>query len=550
MRIRSRKNLSKKNTAIVLLFLLPIIGFLGFAGFFLYILYDVASYTYTMPVPNTDYFYDIEDINMTHLGVMAENYEIRLEQYNMYRTNMSLDVTFTNDNYDTIASYGLTDNANLHIGYTIASQCLKYTVAVQENNLVNRLNATRVLKKLVTALSLFMAAPNGGLGINPETGEWYEGTLARIVASPEQKDVLPGLFPPYKHYKHFNGTGIYSNWRVRLYTSRDELGGFYLSIASLLEFIEPTIDADSKWIYDRAVLLVKQMIEGFKRTNWLLLGGTGDPTGSDLNPVLEGSTWQLALCRMAATADPATYTSLYHYVLSKFLALDSAAMGGDPLGIIGGYYGYSFGLDVMLALIWLEDDPQLKFRYIRSYEEIFYPNTRYHRNTFHNMAHLINMEMLAENQKVLFKNPKYSDANIRWDVLDSLWRFKMSGWEEGIRNYNLIQRPHSTRSTSLNPDIAKKERAPQKKNWREFFDTHPLGPMFKDLIEIEWSYDQDLFLHPLSVSEYGNHHWVWEHGKLDNEGGDRSGNGLQESAPNSFICMYWMGRAYGIIPKT
>ena len=547
MRIRSRKNLKKKNSIIVFLFLLPLIGFGGFAGFLLYILNDVASYTYVMPVPNTDYFYSLDDdIDTDYFAIMAENYEIQMETYHMMYTNISLDIVYKDYNYDTVTKFELTDNANLHLGYTIASQCLKYDVAVQENNVVNRLNATRMLTKLVYALSLFMAAPNGGLGINPDTGDWYPGTLARIVASPDQRNILPELFPPYEHYKHFNGTGIYHNWRVRLYTSRDELGGFYLSCASVLKFIDPSVDAASKWIYDRIVLLVEQMIEGFKRTNWLLLGGTGDPTGSDLNPVLEGSTWQLALCRLAATANPDEYMSLYQYVLTRSLASGSM---GDVFGIIGGYYGYSFGLDVMLTLIWLEENPQVRYRYIQNYENNFYINTRYHRNAFFNMAHLIFMKMLNDGQKAGFQNPYYSDTDIRWDCLDQLWRFKTSGWEEGVRNYNLIQRPHSTRETSTNPDIAALERSPRERDWREFFATSPVGAIFSDLVGIEWDFGEgsDLYLYPLSVSEYGNHHWVWEHNKLDDNGGDPGGNGLEECAPNSFITIYWMARAYGII---
>ena len=46
MRIRSRKNLKKKNTAVVFLFLLPIIGLAIFVAGGLNILNDMASFTY------------------------------------------------------------------------------------------------------------------------------------------------------------------------------------------------------------------------------------------------------------------------------------------------------------------------------------------------------------------------------------------------------------------------------------------------------------------------------------------------------------------------
>ena len=73
MRIRTRKNLKRKNTIITLLFLLPLIGFGAYAGFALYILDDVASFTLNLEPPNTDYFYNLDNIlgNSTYLEKMA-----------------------------------------------------------------------------------------------------------------------------------------------------------------------------------------------------------------------------------------------------------------------------------------------------------------------------------------------------------------------------------------------------------------------------------------------------------------------------------------------
>jgi len=502
---------------------------------------DISSWPLIMPPPDTDYFYDLDDIDLDILEQMAEYYEIQLEKYHMI-SNITQNVRFTDYNYDTVEQHLSTDNGNLYIAYTIAAQCLKYKWAMDNNEPEHLANATRMITKLLTALSTFMAAPNGGLGINPKTGQWFPGTLARWVAPPGTEHLHQWMFD--EHPRHFNGTGEYSNWRVRLLTSRDELGGFYLSMSSVLKFVTGT-DDDSVWAWNMAKLLTSQMIEGFKNTNWLLLGGEGEPTGSDLNPILEGSTWQLALLRIGATADPERYMDLYHYCAAKMLGLNSASMG-DPMGFIGGYYGYSFGLDVMLSLIWLEEDPNLRFLYIQNYENNFYSVVRYHRNNFFNTAHLIFMTMLTEEQKARFENPDYDDENIKLDVLDNMWRFYTSGWAEGIRNYNLTQRPHSTRATSTNPLIASMERVPNKRYWREFFETSIYGPLFS-WIEFQWDFDDEPYTLPLTVSEYGIHHWVWEHNKFTDEGGNPTGNGLTQAAPNSFICFYWMLRAYGII---
>ena len=69
-------------------------------------------------------------------------------------------------------------------------------------------------------------------------------------------------------YLHYNGTGDYKNWRVRLHTSLDEMAGYIQGFGSVLKWIDPDDCEISKWCYNRVRLLVAQMIEGFKDTNW------------------------------------------------------------------------------------------------------------------------------------------------------------------------------------------------------------------------------------------------------------------------------------------
>lgn len=544
MRIRTRKNLRKKNLAITFLFLLPIIGFGGYAGAILYMITDISSHSLDMPPPDTDSFTRENEIDLDILEQLAHYYDLQLEQWHIPE-NITVDVTFTNDSYSEIDSYHGTDNGQLHIAYSIAANCLRFKWAVDNNNDALAKNATRVLRKLITALKNTLAAPNGGFGINPDTGEYYPGTLARFVAPPGSQDIHPFMFED--HVRHFNGTGPYKNWRVRLKTSRDELGGFYLSTASVLKFIDAGYSDDCEWIVETTKTAVAQLIEGFKRTNWLILGGEGAPVGSDINPYLEGSTWQLALLRIGASAYPEKYESLYNYVATKTLSMGGATMGSVH-NTVESYYAFSFGLDVMLALIWLEDDPKLRYHYIKNYENNFYRIVRYHRNNFFNIAHLIFMDMLEDDQKAQFTNDEYSDDDVLWDFKDQLWRYYTSGWAEGVRDYNLTQRPHSTRATSLDPEMREMKRDPTKKKWRDFFENNPFGPLFSWIeVEFDFSEESENYLLPLTVSEYGIHHWVWEHNKLDDDGGNPTGNGLRQAAPNSYVCVYWMAKAYGII---
>jgi hypothetical protein len=159
------------------------------------------------------------------------------------------------------------------------------------------------------------------------------------------------------------------------------------------------------------------------------------------------------------------------------------------------------------------------------------------------MVHLVFMTLITDSEA--FENPAYIDETIRWDILDQLWRFNTSGWGNGIRNYNLTVRPNSTRATSLNPEIAAMEANPVREKWSNFFETEPYGSLFswmKDLIDL----DNVQYTKPLTVSEMGIHHFEWEHSKFYGTGGDLTGDGLREVIPNSYLVVYWMGKAFNI----
>ena len=538
MRIRTRKNLLKKNIVISILFSIPVISFFGYIGFGLYILDDLASLTLNLNPPNTNNFTPLNQIigNQTYLDQMADRYDYQLEKWHI-PTNISIDVTFTNDSYSEVGTWHGTDNGALHLGYTLASQCLRYKYALDNSNLNELENATRMVRKCVSGFTNMLAAPNGGIG--PD----YPGMPARFVSAPENRKYHEWLFLP--NARHFNGTGPYKNWRVRLHTSRDELAGYYLGFASVLKFVDPEANEDSRWCVERIKLLTAQMIEGFRKTNWLVLGGNGEPVGSDLNPILGESIWQLALLRIGATAYPDKYDSLYNYAAAKIMSMHNGHMGS-----IGNTaydtYALAFSMDVEFALIMLEDNPLLQHHYIERFEEGFYSFLRFHRNAFFNVIHLSFMTLVQDSS--VYEDSSYNDADIRWDILDQLWRFNTSGWGNGVRNYNLTIRPNSTRATSINPEIASMEIDPNRAKWADFFENNIYGTLFSwvgDTIDIDDPNDIQYKL-PLTVSEMGVHHFLWEHSKFFGTGGNPGGDGLQQVIPNSYLVVYWMGKAFNV----
>jgi hypothetical protein len=103
MRIRSRKNLPKKNILITVLFLTPLIGFGSYAGFALYIIDDISSFTLELDPPNISYFTPLDQIlaNQTYLEQLAHRYNYQLENHHI-PTNISVDVSFYNDSYNEV----------------------------------------------------------------------------------------------------------------------------------------------------------------------------------------------------------------------------------------------------------------------------------------------------------------------------------------------------------------------------------------------------------------------------------------------------------------
>ncbi|MHA1336790.1 MAG: hypothetical protein ACTSPW_13780 [Promethearchaeota archaeon] len=547
MRIRRRKNLKKKNTVIVFLFLMPIIGFFGYASILLYMINDLASYNELIGPPDTDYFIPLDRINETELAEFAKVLDDRNELYHM-PTNLSVSCTFTDYNYNTVKEWHGTDNGALWGGELLASQCLRYATAKREKNSEEMNAAMRQIKRLVSGFSMLLAVPNGGIG--PD----YPGIPARFYASPSQKDIFPFMFE--EHYKHFNGTGKYKNWRCRLSTSLDEMGGYAIALGTVLKFIDPDDSEDAKWCYERVKLLIAQLIEGFKKTNWLVLTGDGTPAGSDLNMDLGGGAWKLTFLKLGSIAYPEKYESEYYYTYSKALHSLQASEGSITNTLME-YYAFNFAQCLVFSLIINENNPKIRYHYIKLYVENFYGILKYHRNAWINSAYLAFMSMLDDDQKTKLENPEYGLDLVKWDVLDQLYRFKdwiyprgmnLTKEQGGIRNYNLTQRPHSTRATSMDPRIRKMERNPIPPKWRNYVENDIYGKQYawirEDLFELE-----DMYLLPITVSEWGTHSIIWGDNPFYNEGGDIYGNGLHEERGLSFLLPYWIGRYYGFISK-
>ncbi|MHA1341104.1 MAG: hypothetical protein ACTSRZ_11945 [Promethearchaeota archaeon] len=519
MRIRNRKKIARYYVKLTCISLIPFLIFGSYLGGVMYLINDMTSFLYEIDTdPIRDGFYPIENINTTILREMANNFSLREELYHI-PINLSQAVSFDAETGE-IIKYHPTDNGALFTGYALAAECLRY--ATLSDGSIEKEQSLNLTRKLVSGMAKLLEVPNGGLG--PE----YPGqTLARFYAPPELKDDenFTWIFKP--HYKHFNGTGKYSDWRCRLYTSKDELGGYFLGIAMALKFI------DNFEIQNTIKLIIGQLANGFLNSYWQEIHGDGTPDGAHLQPP-SMPQWKLLLMKMASIAYPdiPKYKQLYYYYATKELGIIKACSLG-PEDSINNYYGLPFGHNVLFALILLEENQLYRDIYIRNYEKS-YEAFKGQRNAYFNAIYLA-FAKLRNTQ------PQYNISKIKWDVLDQLWRFNVFGLY-----------PFDDRYGGRNKSIAREELAISDSSWlkleprQQKLLSSPLSDLYSWLWEGDSAFMPHLmdtrYLRPATVEMFPIASFIWGDNPFTEMGGHErsSDKRIYEQPGVSFTLPYWI----------
>lgn len=526
MRIRNRIHLKKYYVKITVIYLIPIILFSTYLSGLLYFINDMGMSIYLSDTdPERDGFVPLNDMDLNDLYDMAKIYSIREDLYHT-PINLSQSVTFYGDT-DNVYYYHSTDNAGLFTGYALASESLRYYNL--PNGTPEKEQSLNLTKKLVSGMARLIEIPNGGLG--PE----YPGqTLARFYAAPEWKDDGNFSWIFEDHFKHFNGTGQYSQWRVRLYTSKDEIGGYLLGIASALKFV------DDPWVQNIIKLIVGQMANGFLSSYWQEIHGDGTPCGAILQPPTEAQ-WKMLLMKMATICYPDNqkYKQLYQYYSTKEIGI-LGACSTSYTDSVSNYYGLPFGHNVIFGLIILEEDPHLRDIYIRNYEKSYFA-FKGHRNAYFNAIYLA----LAKLRTTI---PKFNITKIRWDVLDQLWRFKTAGlcpFDDSYGNANISK----SRLDFALSDPTWLDLDPSYQKWAN----SPLKPLFTFLWGGEDSMMPNLmnyrFKRPATSDMFSIGSFIWGDNPFEEFGGNqrRSPYFTSEVPGVSFSLPYWIMRVYGYL---
>ncbi len=453
------------------------------------------------------------EANYTRMAEMAKYYDQRFETYHI-PLNMSTDTVFTNENCTEVSYYAYSDNTGQWTGLAITGFIYKYLTGIKENNSTLKDDALRVIRKLVHGMSMQLAVPNGGLG--PD----YGAILARGWANPENKDIADFYFQDTnennddKYSQHHNGTGVYSNWRWRGYTSNDEYSAFYAALAMLLKYIQ---EDD---VQQLVKLMIDQVASYMLDNNFLGMDWHGGPTGVEQKARFgQMGMWVSLILKMAAISFPEKYERLYyHYVGEELYAL-WANEGGDQESV-SNYYAFAFGYHVAFALLQLEDQPgRLRNMFLDKYQQSLRSYTEYHRNPFYDIIELISIYEPGEN------------TLLERGVEDQLMRYDCV--------YHFPDRALGCANVSEDPSYQKVEYFEE---LFAYFNEDTLGN-WVGIAFPEVEMDTFYYNKPQTVEYLQGNIFIWE--KNPFRPSRVYYNPKYEYASFSFSMIYWMGRATG-----
>lgn len=507
-RITKRNTIKVKYTIITLVVFIPLILVGAFGGFIFFFFTDLTTHAYSRELN----FYDPLDPeypwnsmeNITNdldlMDDLADTYQTRLLEWH---TPINLAVSTAIWNNGSIFTYNLTDNGGEWTGTSLATECFRYATLTDQTE--KNVSLT-LIKKMVAGLSLLIAVPNGGLG-----PDFPGQTLARFYAMPElvndgnYTDLFTDNRTEFRDlYKMFNGTdgtwhedGVdYSQGRVRLYTSKDELGGYFYGLSAALTL------CDDLWVQDIVRKIIGQITNGFLDSMYQEIHGDGNPCGAHLeNMFTLTSAWKMVLMKMATIVYPETqrYAQLYNYYCTREMYQAYSPHVGES-NTVDEYYAHSFLYELIMSYVLLEDNPIQLNRFINNYERS-YKIFRYQRNCQANAV------FLAYNKIRTTPSTRYNQSDfdeILWDTLDQLHQFTAYPiYNDTYGGTNSSVRREDLEGTwmQLDPAIQK---------WKDWFDYNPLGKLFRWLPgELMNGMLDNRYLRPMTASMYRVTTFAW-----------------------------------------
>jgi len=380
-----------------------------------------------LPYEATMAGYDIDrsqliDANYTAMAGWADEFNLYYENNNT-PLDYVLTVYWNDTSYTNITRYGTAGDATIWTGMMLMAQSLHYAAAVKTGVQSKIDDALRLAERALRGVSILMAVPSGGIG------EGYPAMIARSVTPKNWTEVGGAPVDAYDYENPeemdaddiFEGTGAYSDWWWKGYPSTDQWSGIFLGLGQCARVFMQDTHPETQWIRTRVRDLAIQIIEGFIRSNWMILDqteeGNSRTTGQDFKLSIEmAGIWLLSILKMGMAACPERYTDLYyHYALER----NYINIIEHDLRIFNlmNFYSFNINYNMLVNLVSLEEDPSLRIRYENIVTNIWYPIIRLERNAWFNTGYLYMMQKSGPTE--------YTEADnlIVEDIEDQMMRF-------------------------------------------------------------------------------------------------------------------------------
>ncbi|MHA1292477.1 MAG: hypothetical protein ACTSQJ_07400 [Promethearchaeota archaeon] len=443
--------------------------------------------------------YEIDDsefieANYTRMMQMSRIFNFHYDRDNT-PLNYTLTVYWNDTSYTNISFYGTSGDAAIWSGMNLAAQSLHYAVAKRSENQTEIDYALKLVDKALRGVSILIAVPSGGIG------EKYPCILSRSVSP---KDWVEKGNSPIDAYNYddpdsmdpndiFNGVGDYKDWWWKGYPSTDQWSGIILGLGQCARVFMDEKGKETKWIRERVKDLVIQIIENFKKSNWMILDmnkfGGSRTTGQDFKLSLEMTgVWVLSILKMGMIACPDKYTELYyHYALERNYI--NAIEADLRIFNLMNYYSLNINYNMLTNLVSLEEDPSLRIRYENIVNKIYYPIIRISRNAWFNLGYLYMMH------KDNLKDYSADEKLIVKDVEDQMMRFDVSREPNGT---NRVPDRGGDRN-----EVKYKFSDPTEKYRKNFI----INFLYGYLLDL---YSKEISEYAKRVDEYQNSDFLWQ----------------------------------------
>jgi hypothetical protein len=451
---------------------------------------------------------------------MAQFYDERFEDFHI-PMNMSTDTVFTDNSCTIVDYYAYSDNTGQWTGLAITGWVFKYLAAIRENNNTLKADSIRVIRKLFHGMSMQLAVPNGGLGSE------YGGILARGWADPAYRNISEFYFQDTnldnddRYSQHHNGTGPYSNFRWRGYTSLDEYSGFLSGLSFVFKYVqEPDVQETAK-------LMIDQVAHNFLQTNWLGIDWHGGLTGVSMKSrFFQGGAWAALVLKLGALAFPEKYGQIYyHYAIEELYGRLWAAES-SPIEVVANYYAFAFSYHICFALLTLEEDPQLWSIYYNQFDQSLFSYTNNHRNPFYNVI-LLTLNYAPGENPILER-----------DIEDQLMRYKYNHFpDRKLGHFDVNSNPNYTKAENIN-------------ELNNFLNNYWLGWLYRPFF-FEIERDEVFYNQPLTAEYMPGDIFLWEENPFEDYSDELGNVHLNyEYAGFSFTIVYWIARGMGYFPAS